>query len=1095
MRKILQTLALIIFVSFHSLFAQPFYVFIDSWWGTGYQMYDDGTHGDATAGDGIYSLQKVVNLSYTGTRKWFIKNTTAGGNTGVVNHGYSWFYYPNSNTDVNILFTYNTNTSSTDWQPSNDIPHSNEPLSNVISIMLDGTQHQGVMKDDGKNGDVTAGDGIYTYKRTDLSSGTHTWYAYHKYDIKAMWSSEGKVYKDYINTEATITTSSNNQPVYFYVDVNTGKITTSINKNEEPTNDYKLVWSDEFNGDHLDPNKWRLGQHYLGTSGSGQAGYFGPNINVTNGNLVIKAEKRDVVYGGQNYSYASGVVSTFQEFKQKYGYFEARIKYDAVQGVWPAFWTMPDRGDYGNESNTRESFLKFDLSSFSGNINSAILKVKVSNISPTSGTGNITVHKLLSNTWDENSITWNNKPKYDPVWFTQLTYTTDPNLINQISVGKFIEIDVTNYINQQISSDGVAGFALIDNFMRTVNIKFNSKETSSSNDKPRLLVDGAILYPTDDAYVRGGNYADNNYGSETTIELEDSWGSTSSTYNGGMEIDIMESLGIWGNDVMQHAVHWDGYGADHKSDGSGKINITTSSDGYHIYAMDWRPGIIDFYVDGTKTWTFANERVGNIASYILLSNQIGGWDGNSVADNNNLPANIYVDYVRVYQKSNITDSYKDNIVDVDAPIEVKQGQHVKLTVNYEASTDRKIKSVFQLNQSPWTEYASNSKIVGKGNGTIDLFLDIPSDVALGNNYQFQTIITTTNGGWDERLDNLNKTPINVISGGSGSNQKFYVFIDSWWGTGYQMYDDGTHGDATAGDGIYSLQKVVNLSYTGTRKWFIKNTTAGGNTGVVNHGYSWFYYPNSNTDVNILFTYNTNTSSTDWQPSNDIPHSNEPLSNVISIMLDGTQHQGVMKDDGKNGDVTAGDGIYTYKRTDLSSGTHTWYAYHKYDIKAMWSSEGKVYKDYINTEATITTSSNNQPVYFYVDVNTGEVLAKLDTPLNKSVNKKKKTNNKLPLSYKLFQNYPNPFNPTTTIQYTIPNIEKTLHATSQQATSQLVQLKVYDVLGKEVATLVNKEQQPGTYEVIFNASDLPSGIYYYKLETNFKTKVKKMILIK
>ncbi len=91
---------------------------------------------------------------------------------------------------------------------------------------------------------------------------------------------------------------------------------------------------------------------------------------------------------------------------------------------------------------------------------------------------------------------------------------------------------------------------------------------------------------------------------------------------------------------------------------------------------------------------------------------------------------------------------------------------------------------------------------------------------------------------------------------------------------------------------------------------------------------------------------------------------------------------------------------------------------------------------------------------------------------------------------LEQNYPNPFNPSTTITYTIP-ASKTLHATSQQ----LVQLKIYDILGREVATLVNKKQQPGNYEVNFTANGLSSGIYFYQLRFEDKVKTKKMLLIK
>jgi hypothetical protein len=94
----------------------------------------------------------------------------------------------------------------------------------------------------------------------------------------------------------------------------------------------------------------------------------------------------------------------------------------------------------------------------------------------------------------------------------------------------------------------------------------------------------------------------------------------------------------------------------------------------------------------------------------------------------------------------------------------------------------------------------------------------------------------------------------------------------------------------------------------------------------------------------------------------------------------------------------------------------------------------------------------------------------------------------PGEYKLYQNYPNPFNPSANIRYQITN-------------NIFVNLKVYDILGKEVATLVNEKQSPGTYEVTFDArlhgqgSSLSSGIYFYKLEAGNFSDIKRMVLIK
>ena len=91
-------------------------------------------------------------------------------------------------------------------------------------------------------------------------------------------------------------------------------------------------------------------------------------------------------------------------------------------------------------------------------------------------------------------------------------------------------------------------------------------------------------------------------------------------------------------------------------------------------------------------------------------------------------------------------------------------------------------------------------------------------------------------------------------------------------------------------------------------------------------------------------------------------------------------------------------------------------------------------------------------------------------------------NETPVSYKLSQNYPNPFNPVTKISFALPK-------------QGFVTLKVYDILGKEVATLVNEVKNQGSYSVDFNASNFSSGVYFYKLETNGFSDIKRMMLIK
>jgi len=92
-------------------------------------------------------------------------------------------------------------------------------------------------------------------------------------------------------------------------------------------------------------------------------------------------------------------------------------------------------------------------------------------------------------------------------------------------------------------------------------------------------------------------------------------------------------------------------------------------------------------------------------------------------------------------------------------------------------------------------------------------------------------------------------------------------------------------------------------------------------------------------------------------------------------------------------------------------------------------------------------------------------------------------------FSLYQNYPNPFNPITNIKFRIANLP------DGKAGFGLVTLKVYDVLGNEVATLINEEKQPGEYEVEFDASVLASGIYFYTIKAGDFSSTKKLILLK
>jgi hypothetical protein len=129
-----------------------------------------------------------------------------------------------------------------------------------------------------------------------------------------------------------------------------------------------------------------------------------------------------------------------------------------------------------------------------------------------------------------------------------------------------------------------------------------------------------------------------------------------------------------------------------------------------------------------------------------------------------------------------------------------------------------------------------------------------------------------------------------------------------------------------------------------------------------------------------------------------------------------------------------------------------------------------------------------PLYsiFFTDVNTGWAVGSFGTII-------KTTNGgvtfveeeeilEVPTEFVLYQNYPNPFNPTTKISW-------------QSSTGSWQTLKVFNVLGNEIATLIDEYKPAGKYDVQFIASDLPSGIYFYKLQAGNFVETKKMVLIK
>ncbi|GBD87460.1 hypothetical protein BMS3Abin03_01392 [bacterium BMS3Abin03] len=391
-------------------------------------------------------------------------------------------------------------------------------------------------------------------------------------------------------------------------------------------------------------------------------------------------------------------------------------------------------------------------------------------------------------------------------------------------------------------------------------------------------------------------------------------------------------------------------------------------------------------------------------------------------------------------------------------------------------------------------------------------------------------------------------------------QPWYVRggFNGWAGTADQLVDDGTLGDVTPGDGIYS--RLITIPTAGRDEW--KVTLDDWSVNYPVSGNSWYYTTINNQEV--LFTYDSNTYGDGWLPDVNIVNADDQPTNDFVAVGDhnGWNNSGseIMHDDGLDGDWLAGDGIYAYHAIIASPGSYNWKAV----IYGTWDAWGSDNRSNNADNVGYTTVSADEDVYFYLDLNTGRLFTsssplpvelvsfnanvsgtivnlqwKTATELNNSgfaVERKIDDNwlqigfvegygtttkpqnysfadqlsnisaskvyyrlkqidfdgtfeysdvvdvDVVPVEFTLNQNYPNPFNPSTKITYSL-------------AGKTFVALKVYDAIGNEVVTLVNKEQTAGNYEIQFNALNLTSGVYFYKMNAGNFSAVKKMLLVK
>jgi exopolysaccharide biosynthesis protein len=230
--------------------------------------------------------------------------------------------------------------------------------------------------------------------------------------------------------------------------------------------------------------------------------------------------------------------------------------------------------------------------------------------------------------------------------------------------------------------------------------------------------------------------------------------------------------------------------------------------------------------------------------------------------------------------------------------------------------------------------------------------------------------------------------------------------------------------------------------------------------------------NGSLRIDYNFTYNTNKLNYIYLDT-DIPLKGVPDSMMIDVKSDGNQHQIYYMLSNPDGALFK---MFTNKYATRSDGFDTLYASFSKTYEATMGAT--FYFPASLKQIVIKLGSTRQADQTY----SGSIyLDNLRITYPGAVAGVEATKFQ-PDNYSLTQNYPNPFNPTTTINYSIPK-------------TSLVTIRVYDILGREVETLVNEEKMAGSYRVMFNAASLASGIYFYRMQAGSFVSAKKLILLK
>ncbi len=566
------------------------------------------------------------------------------------------------------------------------------------------------------------------------------------------------------------------------------------------------------------------------------------------------------------------------------------------------------------------------------------------------------------------------------------------------------------------------------------------------------------------------------------------------------ELDIMELTGGGNGDkTVYGTAHWDQNG--HAQYGlSYSLSSGKFADDFHVFTATWDPQKIQWYVDGFKYCTiditpsalseFHNQ------FYIILNLAIGGnWPG--YPDNSTVfPQVMYVDYVRVYQDASSipsinliepTDnsiynnganfSLKSNI-DYDGKIQKVEFFQGAAKIGetdvepFEWSLENVPSGCYKFSAKAITEkgFSTNSNEVSvtvgscgeapyKANAAV-----IPGTIEAENydlggaEVAYHDADAANSGGSYRPNDGVDIQECEDINGGYNIG---WVSAGEWLAYSVLVSTDGSYNfesrlAASSGGGIYHFEIDGNdvtgpINVSGTGGWqtwatFVKQ-------GVhLSQGTKIFKIVIDQGEFNL---------------------------NKIDVVPAGVSSQ--IKLISPNGNEVWGKNfVHEIK----------WESVKVSDLQIGYSTDGGIHWNFVTTGTPaaygtyrwlVPNIDSDSCKVMLIDKNNSSLRAESENTFTITQLSDVKDEN-LIKDYSLKQNYPNPFNPSTTINFSIPK-------------SEFVSLKVYDILGREISTLINEAKNAGNYSLDFHAENLPSGIYFYKITSGSFSELKKMILLR